>query len=304
MKTRLERSWVVLASLSIGCLPADLRPEPARVVVDVDLPSELRAIQTEPNQITFTTGDGWQVTLDRFFVSMGDMMLQGPGCSEYASAWYGRVLDLSQPGPQRLGQLWGINGCRLTFEVFRPADNAVLGAGVTQADRDFMRHAVVPSPGPGGIVPVEGMVLHMRGSASKAQASISFDWGFATGRRFGECRRMRDGDLEQHLPLVGGETTEVTIGVDPRELFVFIDPLFAQPDSAQSLIQAIADADQVQGNANGRVAMDELLVPTVTVRDREVNMAEVMRIFTFPSMFNYGNTEGSQCQVGIVDDDR
>src|SRR5512133_797667 len=107
----------------VGCLPADLRPEPGRVVVDVDMPAALRQAQTVPNQIPFSAGDGWTVTLERFLVSLGSMMLQDPSCTEYASAWYGRVLDLAQPGPQRLGQLWGLNDCRLTYEVMRPSDN-------------------------------------------------------------------------------------------------------------------------------------------------------------------------------------
>lgn len=304
MKANESPVWLGLALLAcVGCLPADLRPEPGKVVVAVDMPADLRQAQTVANQIQFTTGDGWSVTLDRFLVSMGNMMLQGPSCAEYASAWYGRVLDLSQPGPQRLGQLWGLNGCRLTFEVMRPSDNAVLGQNVSEQERSFMRNAVVPFAAGDKILSDEGMALHVLGSAIKDQVQVGFDWGFSTGRRFGECVRLIDGKLEEHLPLVGGETTEITIGVDPRELFVFIDPTRSSPQQASGefLMQRIADADQVQGNQNGRVSIEELLVPRLMLRNREMSLAEALRLITFPTMFNYGNGE-AECRLGFADD--
>lgn len=287
----------------VGCLPADLRPEPGRVVVDVDMPEALRQVQTVPNQITFPTNDGWTVTLDRFLVSMGNMMLQGPSCTEYASAWYGRVLDLAQPGPQRLGQLWGLNGCRLRYEVMRPSDNAVLGAGVTEQERAFMRNAVVPFASGDQILSDNGMATYLRGSAQKDGVQIGFDWGFSMGRRFEDCMRIIDGELEQYLPLVGGETTEITIRIEPRELFAFVDPtLPPQSSPVEFLMQRIADADQVQGNRNGRVSIEELLVPKVTVRNRELSLAEVLRLITFPAMFKYGDG-GAGCRPEFVDDD-
>lgn len=305
MSATSSLTWSLLTLVACaGCLPADLRPEPSKVMVDVDMPLDLRQMQAVPNAITFPTADGWTITLDRFFVSMGNMMLQGPSCAEYASAWYGRILDLSQPGPQRLGQLWGLNGCRLTFEAMRPSENAVLGAGVTEEDRSYMRHAVVPFANGDQILSDEGMALHVRGNATKDQIQIGFDWGFSTGRRFGECKRVVDGEVEDHLPLVGGDTTEITLGIDPRELFVFIDPTRspAQPATAELLMQRIADADQVQGNQNGRVSIEELVVPKFTIRDRELNLADVLRLITFPSMFNYGGAD-SICRLGFADDD-
>lgn len=287
----------------VACLPADLRPEPGRVVVDVDMPAALRQAQTVPNQINFSTGDGWTVTLDRFLVSMGNMMLQGPSCTEYASAWYGRVLDVAQPGPQRLGQLWGLNGCRLTYEVMRPSDNAVLGTGVTEEDRTFMRNAVVPFASDGKILSDNGMAVYLRGSAQKDQIQISFDWGFSTGRRFRECQRIIDGQIEEHLPLVGGETTTLTIWIEPQELFAIVDPmLLPQQVSTEFLMQRIADADQVQGNRNGRVSIEELLVPKMTLRGREMSVAEILRVVTLPRMFKYDDA-GSGCRPEFADDD-
>ena len=64
-------------------------------------------------------------------------------------------------------------------------------------------------------------------------------------------------------------------------------------DGARSLVQLIVDADQVNGNANGRVDIEELT--NTPVPGFVNNLGEVLRMFSYPSMFIYDN--GGQCTV-------
>lgn len=276
-------AWLLSASLTLSCIPEDDRPEPAKVLVEVDLPPELRAAQTAPNAISFQTEDGWTVTLDRLLVSMGELeVVVDANCAGYSDAWYFRLLALTQPGAQRLGQLWALDDCRLDYSAAIPDQDAVLGAGVSEQDRDFMRTAIVPVSSEKGPTHAQGMALQIRGGAVKDQVSVKFDWGFSDRLDWTECQRVVDGEVEPRVHLASGETRVLDIAIDPRNLF---------QTKATQLMQHIADADQTQGNANGSVALDELS----RVQVGEQSLAEVMRHTGYPSMFLYGG--GSECKL-------
>lgn len=289
----LHQLAAVSLALSTGaCLPVDTRPEPAKVVVDVELASDLQPGPDATRSITFSTQDGWNITLERMLVSMGELFLGGKHCNAYSDAFYSRILDLSQPSPQRLGQVWGLNDCRLGYSVESPYGNEVLGLGVTEEDRDFMGNAIVPVSSEKGLAAAEGMAIYVRGYAVKDTVSVSFDWGFSDRIDFSDCRRRVDSNLEE-LPLTGGDTTGLTLTVDPRRLFLFGAATEADSDIAETpLMQFIADADQVLGNANGRVAVDELIRAPFS-SGLAPNIAEVLRRWTYPSVFLYG--DGGEC---------
>lgn len=285
----VQRCAAACLALGAGaCLPVDTRPEPAKVVVDVELASDLQPGAAATRSISFSTQDGWNITFERMLVSMGELFLGGKDCNAYADAFYSRILDLSQPSPQRLGQVWGLNDCRLGYSVESPYGNEVLGLGVTEEDRDFMGNAIVPVSSEKGLAAAEGMAFYVRGFAVKDTVSISFDWGFSDRIDFSDCRRRVDGKLEE-LPLAGGDTMSLTISVDPRNLFLFGAATATDSGVTESpLMQLIADADQVLGNANGRVAVDELIHAPFS-GDLAPNIAEVLRRWTYPSVFLYGN---------------
>ncbi len=307
MNGRKTLTAVLLASSlgTPGCLPADTRPEPGRIYVTTDLPTDLRETLAEEGQLAFTTEDGWTVNLTRLFVSLGSLGFAGEGCNEYSEARYGRVLDMQQPGPQKLGQMWGLNGCLVSYSVYRASSDSVLGAGVTTKDRDLMQNALVPTSAETGVTTAQGMTLHVQGSAENSGTTVSFDWGFSDRLNWTDCQRRINGELETQLPLVGGETLGVNIVVEPRNLFLAVpdgSTALASTDAgattaarAVSLMQLIADADQRNGNANGRVALDELSTMTVPSDLSALNLAEVIRQKAYPSVFQYGGD--GQCVV-------
>lgn len=267
---------------AVGCLPADTRPEPGRVNVSVNLPPDLRASQSLEQSLAFTTGDDWSIALGRLYVSMGNLGFASNGCNEYAEARYGRVIDMLQPGPQKLGQIWGLNDCLVSYSVYRASEEAVLGNEVTASDRAWMRDAIVPVSSPNGVTTAEGMTLHVQGTAEKDGTVLSFDWGFADRINWTDCKRRIGGSLEAPLPLVGGETIEIEIELDPRNLFQLPGDA-----AASSLLPMIADADQRSGNANGRVSIEELYGVAGPADPAGLNLAEFMRLKAYPSLFEY-----------------
>lgn len=288
MRTLLALA-TTLGSAQLGCLPTDTRPEPGLVRVSADLVSEFHVDSPRTDPLTFETDDGWTVAINRLFVVMGYLNFDGDGCNAYSVARYGRILDLLQPGPQKIGQNWGLNDCQLGYRVSFPSDDDVLGAGVTEKDRAWMRDATVPVSRPEGLTTAQGMTLHVQGSLAKGTTQVTFDWGFADELNWTECKRRIDGELETRLPLVGGETIQVNIAVDPRNLFRAKLPA---PDKATvgdsiALQQLIFEADQVNGNANGRVAIDELLTVQVPGATTGENLGEVLRKYSYTSLFLY-----------------
>lgn len=272
-------SLLLVAATLPGCLPADTRPEPGRLYAAASLPEELQR-----TELAFETEDGWSLTLDELMVSFGGLQLTGEGCSSYSDARYNRILDLLQPGPQKVAQVWGLDDCTLGFSVGIPSEEAVLGVTVSDADEALMSKASVPVSSPSGVKTSEGMALHVVGTAARDGVEVNFDWGFADELDFGNCASS----LETFLPLEGGETIRVTLVVDPRNLFV------AQESS---LLSAIAEADQTNGNANGRVSVDELV--STTVNGFADNLGEILRKTSYPSMFRY-NGDGT-CELNLFD---
>lgn len=290
MTCRVRIVTTVIGSvLASGCLPEDTRPDPAKVLADVALPADLAVSQPDPDQpdlrlIEFES-DGWTVRVERLYASLGEVeVLADKECSEYADAPYFRILDLAQDGPQRLGQVWGFGSCKIDYTVEVPPVDAVIGAGVTEADSTFMRTARVPVSTPDGPATANGMAVWLRGSATKADVTVTFDWGFAERLQWTECRRSLDNEPEPGVRLHSGETVTVNIVVDPRKLFQLDD---------MPLVQLVAYADQQQGNADGVVSVSELT--RVDVRQSAHNLAEVLRQTGYPAMFVYEN--GDFCKL-------
>jgi hypothetical protein len=316
-------AWTLLASAVLaGCLPTDTRPVPAHVTVRVERDRELG-----DGPASFTSDDGWEVTLEELLVSMGDTGMEGENCNDYSQASYWRLIDLNRPGLQKLGELYGLNDCTLAFGVSVPDEDTVLGKGVTAADLEFMRTASVSVSSETGPTTAQGMSLHVVGRAQKDGTTVSFDWGFPDGAHLLECKRKLDDAFESSLPLVGGEPLGVRIVFDPRNLFqINLDPKLAPPakpsglgDEAttkiggvdvmklaaalppMSLVGLIADADRLSGDANGRVSVSELSAVSVPGAPAELNLAELMRLVTLMTLYRYDDT--GRCAL-IAEHDR
>lgn len=295
------------AACGVGCLPADTRPEPAHVVLSLERDPELGQGAAQ-----FGTTDGWTVTLSSWTMSTGGVLFDGESCNEYSEAFYSRIFDLNRGGEQRLGEMYGLNACTLMLDVSRPRENAVLGSGVNPEEQQLMRLGMVPVSVQSGAVDVQGMAMHIAGQLGKDGLRVQFDWGFANGIRYLDCKRTVEGQLEDHLSLRSGEQVKLGITVDPRNLFRWKQdpkqggdrgstgipiPVWAADLPAMSLAQLMVDADQLSGNANGQISMDELSRVSVPGMPPEVNLGLALQWFMFPSVVRYADT--GICQVDM-----
>jgi hypothetical protein len=313
----------------VSCLPADTRPVPAHLHVAV-----VRDPQLGEGPATFTSADGWSVTVQTLTAAMGNVRFDGKSCNAYSEAGYTHLLDLNRSGTQKLAEVYGLNACMLRFSLRLPQTNTVLGQGLTNSDRAFMQYANVPVSSTTGPTTVQGMALHIAGHIDKAGVTVDFDWGFERPIRYTECQRRVSGKFEPTMALASGEYVEVPITVDPRNLFgIGLDPKLAllgasttdaavPPSDAStpltdastqdldasvgvavgisglapmSLVQWIVDADRVLGDKNGHVSVDELTKVTLPGAQPGENLAEILRLYAYPTLFRYD--DDGQCTV-------
>jgi hypothetical protein len=311
--TRSILPLLCAATCWVGCLPADTRPVPAHVLVSVARDPELG-----DGAATFLAADGWRLTVSTLVITMGNVGFSSDTCNEYSEARYRRLLDLNRPGPQKLAEVYGLAACTLSYGVMVAEEDTVLGQGLTLADLEFMRSATVRVSSDTGLTTTQGMALHLVGQAEKDGTTVQFDWGFVDRLRFSDCQRSASDPAETTLALESGQALDLSITVDPRNLFqIGLDPKLAPPLDVSdampmgedtevvptldlppmSLTQWIADADQVTGDGNGRVSVDELAQMAIPGAASQQNLAEILRLFAYPTLFRYD--DDGQCSNPI-----
>jgi hypothetical protein len=235
---------VALALLygSVSCLPADTRPAPGSILLTV-------ASGDEP--VTMTA-DGWAITVDRLILGIGGLHLAGSDsrCNDYSESSYIRLLDGRLPDDQKVGIVYGLGQCYFGFQVFWPSSDAVLGQGVSEADRERME-------GRGGRPGQyrQGMTLDFSATATRAMETKRVHWQFRQPATYPRCfRKPPDAAPPQPIELRGDEN--VTFHIAIRGAALFGDDF--DPTTAKLRFDPIAAADTVHGNADHEVTLDEL----------------------------------------------
>lgn len=251
------QSLGLLAAVFSGCLPKDTRPPPARVLFTASPSPETKAAA-----LAQPTADGWQVAFDRVLVSVGRASLDGDKCSVYSEAGYSRVLNLiGAPDAAKVSESYALGTCDFGFGITNAGEEALLGAGTTEADKAFLRTAGTDHyGGPSGIS------LYVSGAAQKADRQLTFAWAFRGRVRYRDCQNSVDGVVKRGLSLSreGDAAIDVTIHIEA----LFAESL-GDPNAARRF-EPIASADAL-GNADGDVTLDEL--SKVPLSDLQRDMA-------------------------------
>ena len=126
MSTARRIFCCVLLSLatqgSLGCLPKDDRPPPGSLLVTA---SSDAAVQQG-----FDTTDGWHIRFTKFIVSPGHSgFYNGGSCTSYSNAGYEKVLNVLQPGSQKVNLIYGLGTCNFRFLLTFPRTDALVGDG-------------------------------------------------------------------------------------------------------------------------------------------------------------------------------
>lgn len=219
-----------------SCLPGDTRPPPAHLLVTVTT-----AEGGEVAALRWGTEDGWTITLDRVLLSVGNASLGGDDCNGYQGGSYGRILDMSVREAQKLSIVFGLGACELAYQLRPPTGGFLLGAGVTEADRDVMR-----AEGSDAWVSSKGTSLYVEGNAVRADRVKTFAWSFREQLRFRECAL--------HGPaLVANEVRTVELRAHPEALF----ERFEDEPGNVLRFDPFAEADD-QSDRDGAITLDEL----------------------------------------------
>lgn len=286
-------SFLVLFA-GAACLPGDIRPEPGHVFVAVEGSSA--AVHG------FTTDDGWTIQFDRLLVGLGYVLLAGESCNDYADARYDRLFDLTVPGRQKVGEVYGLENCEIQVHHWAPTTVAYLETNVTSADRDFMRKRHSTWTKPSGRT-----AMYLRGTATKGTVNKRFDWRFTGRLTLTDCTSPKDGNVVTRLQLHAGDDLRPAFVFHPEELFR--DGV--EPDALRRF-EAFALADT---NDDGLVSLREIskipaplmewapeVVADAGVPDGGViiddasrlkGWARFMRQILWPKMFSY---DGFPCQ--------
>jgi hypothetical protein len=291
-----QRFFLVFAALmaqsAVGCLPQDNRPTPASLLVT--------ASGNDAIQHGFDTDDGWHIEFNRFVVSIGHAAFtKTNSCTTYSDGNYERVLDLVQPGEQKVNLIYGIGSCSLEFRVANPNANSLAGAGVTDQDIVFMR-----TQGKDRFTPAKGQGAngYIAGLARKVDQVKSFTWMFRQNWYYSDCTVSADSSQHALLELNGGDQDSVDLSVHGQDLFQ--EPnLLNEP---RFLFQPIADADSIHGNRDGDVALSELSTVYVTTsydpssqgapaaadagEPITSDLQEVVYLTLFPNIFYYAQS--------------
>lgn len=193
-----------------------------------------------------TTSDGWAISFERLLIALGRLSLDGSSCNSYSEARYDRLFDFAATStPQKVGEVFGLNECDLTFRVRTPSSDALLATGVTSDDLAQMR-----TPGSDAWSTGAGVAVLVRGSATRAGTTKRFEWSFRQGWSFHDCPRPDDAGLATALALGSGDSLQLGLVVRGEELFrQWAD------DAAPLVFDAMANAD---ADGDQSITLDEL----------------------------------------------
>jgi hypothetical protein len=237
-RARAKQRWCAIDLLLAGlaaaaCLPEDTRAPPGRLLVTVSADEALVS--------GIATVDGWQVTYERFLLSLANLTMGGPDCDLYSDQFYARIVDLQQPGPHRVKTQYALGECDFGFHLGAPPEDYVRGAGVTEDDEAFMRAQGRDAFAQGGVV------LYAAGTATRGGVVLHFGWLF---------RQMID--YRCGVRVFSANSSE-TVDIRMQAAVLFQDGL---DDAAAELrFDAYAGAD---ADGDGEILLEELqAVPLV-----------------------------------------
>ena len=225
--------WSLLFAL-VGCLPADGRPTPGQLLVEVD--------RAEDAVGGFTTDDGWTVEFDRFVTTLGGLGAgESERCVDYSFTGYQRIFDFVVAPRSKLHLHFGLGVCEPRYRFGPPTESALLMAGVSEADRWNMRDPRTTAEEYELDEREGGVGLWVVGRATNGELEKRFNWEIRTSGALIRCF-VNEQPVEVHLR--GGEENFLLAEIRPRELFRTV-PSNDSPIAFDRFARADASGDGV-----------------------------------------------------------
>jgi hypothetical protein len=276
-----------------ACLPKDTRPPPSRVLVTAS--ADEAVLSGIPNT---SSEDGWDISYDRLLLSLGRVELGGSGCNAYSNARYIRLLDMQQPGAQKVSESYALGQCDFGFGISELASDSPLGANVGAQDLTFMR-----TVGTDHFVDSDAITAYVEGRAVKQDITKHFAWAFRGRFSFSACASEA---LTQGLTLE--KSGSLTVDLQIRGEALFEDQLDAVAPKLR--FDAFADADTRFGDNDGQITLDELAQVPLSVLsalgyvavDRGTapwqTLGDYVYLGAVPGMVRLGNTGSCTVRFG------
>jgi hypothetical protein len=259
-----------------ACLPTETRAPPGTLAVSITAPPS--------SSKWFESRDGWALSLDQTYASVGRVELAGSDCDAYSEAGYSRLLNLSRSEPQRIALLYGLGSCSFAFAVSPPRWNTVLGDAVTADVEEYFRT-------PGSDDETEGGVsLYVEGRARRGDTVIGFAWPLRAQLAFSDCRL---GERSAAVELAAGAEQALELRLDALELL--------RDHTGALRFEQFAAADQ---SGDAHITLEELsAAPGATPPEtllHEVYYSRLPRVATVAGGTCTGRIE--TCEGGSCDD--
>jgi len=186
--------------------------------------------------------DGWSVGFERYLVSIGDVVLTDDGGEVVRALETPTVVDLHR-GSATIATLRDVPAGRLgfNFSVTPPTADAVVGAGVSEADVAEMRE--------------KGLTYLLVGTATKPpHAPVRFRLGLAAPVRLSDCTNGVDGT--QGVVIPASSTTEA-------ELTFHVEHLLYDRLGTHSGVKLRFEAIAAMADESGLVTLEQLAAQPV-----------------------------------------
>ncbi|HLV19861.1 MAG TPA: hypothetical protein VKZ49_03235 [Polyangiaceae bacterium] len=224
--------FLMVASLLLGCSDDADAPGTATITtwgeafIEQGIPAEELA-------------DGWSVRFEEFLVVLGPAYLRRGG--EVASLDGSQLIDLVQAGPHTLG----------TLEL-APGSWDDVGYALAPASDDTRAHASATAEQLAAMQ-TGPYSVRVRGRATHAEVTKTFDWAFATAVNHSRCEGASGGRAIPGVELAAGGAQEVELTIHGDHLFY--DDLVAEAPDLR--FATLAEADDA-GDADGAIDLEEL----------------------------------------------
>jgi hypothetical protein len=189
--------------------------------------------------------DAWTLKYSKFLVNFRNIRVADAKGNVAALMQGSMLFDNHEKGIKTIVEYEGITAKAwqdVSYEIAPVTETTELGSSVSEADKQLMLDG--------------GFSLYVEATATKADVTKTFEWGFAIGTRYQECHSEQDGKDEAGLVVTNNGELEVQLTTHGDHLYY--DRLQASPDpeietSLRFDTLANADADD-----DGHITLDEL----------------------------------------------
>ena len=180
--------------VATGCLPDDERPPPGELSIVAEA--------SEATRDGVVDDDGAVYTFDLAALTLGTYLIGDDVCAPYSFTYYDWLVDYTQPGPHKIGLLFGLGDCQAGYDSFAPDEVTVPGTGV----------------GAGLAATMEDANLYVEGRAERGDDEVAFRFRVYWPGALAACRAVEGSPAPIVTSLESGDERELALTIRFEEV--------------------------------------------------------------------------------------